>query len=184
MRRCFVIWLLIAVLFGASDRSHAAEGFVLDPDAFENGRAVAVGASVASTETACFRCHGMEGQGDAAAVFPRLSNQPPEYLYAALRDYASGLRNNPVMTPIARMLDDAQMRHVSVFYARQSAEPRGRSDKVQDIRLPQRVRLSRRWAMPSVRCRAASIVMAPKDEALRRPIPLSPVNTKNTSRRS
>lgn len=137
MRQCIVICISIVVLFAAPGRSKAVDP-ASDPDAFEKGRAVAVGANVGATESACFRCHGMEGQGDAAAVFPRLSSQPAEYLYNALKDYASGVRNNAVMTPIARMLNDAQMKHVAVFYARQRAEPQVRSDKVQDIQLLQR----------------------------------------------
>lgn len=70
---------------------------------------------------ACFQCHGMDGKGDAAAIFPRLSDQVYKYLYDSLKDYASGIRQNPVMTPIAKALTDQQMRDVSAYYAAQKS---------------------------------------------------------------
>ena len=101
----------------------------------EAGRAVAVGAFAVqpTTETngltpsqaACVQCHGVDGKGDRAAVFPRLSDQVYGYLYESLRHYASGARQNAVMTPIAKALTDQQMRDVSAFYAgqRQATQP-------------------------------------------------------------
>lgn len=95
----------------------------------EHGRAVVVGASATRaveganrmqpSDVACFRCHGMDGRGDEAAVFPRLTDQVYKYLYDSLKDYASGARQNPVMTPIAQSLNDRQMRDVSAYYAAQ-----------------------------------------------------------------
>lgn len=88
------------------------------------GRAVAVGANL-SPAVACFRCHGVDGKGDPAAAFPRLSQQAYSYLYDSLKDYASGSRKNAVMTPIAKVLTDAQMRDVSAYYAAQAGLDEG-----------------------------------------------------------
>lgn len=101
------------------------------------GRAVVVGAYAAppgqpsgpaSNELkppggACFQCHGMNGQGDRAAVFPRLADQTYKYLYDSMKDYASGIRQSSIMGPIAKALTDEQMRNVSAYYAAQKSVP-------------------------------------------------------------
>ncbi|MBJ6127011.1 c-type cytochrome [Microvirga splendida] len=103
----------------------------------ERGRAVVVGAfaaqpgqgnnAVTPPAGACFQCHGMDGKGDAAAAFPRLTDQVYKYLYDSLQDYASGARQSPIMTPIAKALSDQQMRDVSAYYAAQKDAPYGPS---------------------------------------------------------
>jgi cytochrome c553 len=67
----------------------------------------------------------MDGRGDAAAAFPRLTDQLYKYLYDSMKDYASGARDNPIMSPIARALTDQQMRDVSAYYAQQKNAPYG-----------------------------------------------------------
>jgi cytochrome c553 len=70
----------------------------------------------------CFQCHEVQGQGKAAANFPRLTGQTYRYLYYSLRNFASGARVNPVMQPIAQALTDDDMRDVSAYYAALSIE--------------------------------------------------------------
>ena len=55
------------------------------------GRAVVVGGEEASV-TPCFMCHGLDGVGDSAGAFPRLTGQAAFYMYKQLVDYASGAR--------------------------------------------------------------------------------------------
>ncbi len=74
---------------------------------------------------ACAGCHGERGEGRAGAGMPRLAGQPAGYLAAQLVAYADGRREHPVMSPIARALDDAQRRAVSGHYARLPVEARG-----------------------------------------------------------
>jgi cytochrome c553 len=83
----------------------------------ERGKAVVVGAPGLAPEQACISCHGIEGQGDPAAAFPRLAGQAQDYLLRALADYASGRRTNPIMTPIASALSEGQRRDVTAYYA-------------------------------------------------------------------
>jgi cytochrome c553 len=64
---------------------------------------------------------GMSGVGDASGAFPRLTGQAAWYLYKQLKDYASGARENAVMSPIARSLSDVQMQSVAAYYADQTA---------------------------------------------------------------
>ena len=90
-----------------------------EPD-LERGRAVVMGAAMTtSPRSACHTCHGMHGAGDSSGAFPRLSGQAPWYLYKQLKDYASGARQNEVMSPIATTLSDQQMEDVAAYYAAQ-----------------------------------------------------------------
>jgi cytochrome c553 len=82
----------------------------------EAGRAVVVGGEGAAN-TPCFLCHGLDGVGDSAGAFPRLTGQAAFYLYKQLADYASGARPNDVMGPIARELSESQMADVALYYS-------------------------------------------------------------------
>ena len=65
---------------------------------------------------ACVSCHGAKGEGMAAAGFPRLAGLHPDYLLAQLDNFASGLRQNPVMAPIARQLTAAERKAVAGYF--------------------------------------------------------------------
>jgi cytochrome c553 len=65
----------------------------------------------------CGRCHGVAGHGRGNAAFPKLAGQKPDYLYRALRAYASSQRNSGIMEPIAAGLDEAQWRTLADYYA-------------------------------------------------------------------
>lgn len=78
------------------------------------GRAVVVGGTEA---TACFQCHGLDGVGDAAGAFPRLTGQAAFYMYKQLIDYASGARPDDIMGPIARAMTEPQMADVAFYYS-------------------------------------------------------------------
>ena len=117
--------------------ARAQVGTAADPRLFdgrgtdiERGRAIAVGKfTIGHTPEpqvgACFRCHGLDGRGDGAAAFPRLTDQVYKYLYDSLKNYASGVRQSPIMEPIAKALTDQQMRDVSAYYAAQKDAPHG-----------------------------------------------------------
>jgi cytochrome c553 len=118
MKAVFAAWLLLtAGPAVAQPSAHQA-----DP---ARGRGVALGvATTPSPRSACFTCHSLDGAGDSAGAFPRLSGQSAWYLYKQLKDYASGARANPVMSPIAALLTDAEMQDVAAYYASQQAPPR------------------------------------------------------------
>jgi cytochrome c553 len=104
-----------------------------EPD-LERGRAVAMGAgTTTNSRSACHTCHGMHGAGDSSGAFPRLSGQAAWYLYKQLKDYASGERQNDVMSPVAKALTDQQMEDVAAFYAAQQVPaeaPRAEPDSL------------------------------------------------------
>jgi cytochrome c553 len=85
------------------------------PD-LDAGRAVVVGGEDASI-TPCFMCHGLDGVGDSAGAFPRLTGQAAFYMYKQLIDYASNARPHEVMTPIAREMTEPQMANVAFYYS-------------------------------------------------------------------
>jgi cytochrome c553 len=56
----------------------------------------------------CASCHGAHGEGAPASQAPRLAGQAAEYLKKQLDDYASGTRENPIMSNFAKPLNEAQ----------------------------------------------------------------------------
>ncbi|WP_339650508.1 c-type cytochrome [Halopseudomonas pelagia] len=66
---------------------------------------------------ACVTCHGADGEGLAAAGFPRLSGLSAEYMKKQLADFASGKRANPIMQPIAAALSAEESQAVSAMLA-------------------------------------------------------------------
>jgi cytochrome c553 len=127
---CFVSPLLFSFA-EAQQGSTTDVGQIYPQDAdIEAGRAIVVGAynfgqTPQPQRGNCFQCHGMNGKGDQAAAFPRLTDQSYKYLYESLKNYASGVRNNPIMSPIAKALADQQMRDVAAYYAVQTDAPYG-----------------------------------------------------------
>jgi cytochrome c553 len=67
----------------------------------------------------CYQCHQVDGEGSAGANFPRLAQQSFSYLVRSLEDYASGIRKNETMEPIARALTSAAIRDVAAYYSSQ-----------------------------------------------------------------
>ncbi|WP_296816286.1 c-type cytochrome [Brevundimonas sp.] len=87
------------------------------PDPFtRTGEMVALSGGDGGAANACVVCHGVDGAGDGAGT-PRLAGLDQGYLLKQLHDYADGRRPDPVMGPVARALDDRQMRLVSEWYA-------------------------------------------------------------------
>ncbi len=91
-----------------------------------NGQLIAVGGREGQVQTACFRCHGIDGAGDSSGAFPRLTGQFTEYTLKQMRDYANGSRPNDIMTPIAQALSEQDWLDVSAFYAQLEAPDLGR----------------------------------------------------------
>jgi cytochrome c553 len=68
----------------------------------------------------CSGCHGIDGLRNAyPEVFriPKIGNQHPEYIIAALQAYRSGERSHPTMRAIASALTDQAMADLAAFYA-------------------------------------------------------------------
>jgi cytochrome c553 len=82
------------------------------------GRGAVIAAQgVASGVPACAQCHAYNGASDGSGAFPRIAGQSAFYLAKELRDYASRIRTNAVMTPIAKALSSDDIADVTAYYA-------------------------------------------------------------------
>jgi cytochrome c553 len=85
---------------------------------------------------ACARCHGFDGASDGSGAFPRLDGQSAHYLAQQLRHFASGARQNALMQPIAKGLNDDEIDAVAQYFASLHAvpfPPRPVSEQVRDL---------------------------------------------------
>ena len=85
------------------------------PDPYSAG-SVQAGATRAAV---CFACHGPNGNS-IAPTFPRLAGQNAVYIAEQLHLFRSGVRQNPVMDPMAQTLSDQDIDNVAVFFAAQT----------------------------------------------------------------
>ena len=68
----------------------------------------------------CVACHGTHGEGAASGV-PRLAGQNADYMSHALAMFKDGTRASAIMQPIARTLDEAQIRRLADYFSKQDA---------------------------------------------------------------
>ena len=91
----------------------AASPAPLDP--FATGKA----ASGEAKAALCSACHGPNGNS-ANPVWPRLAGQSAVYVAEQLRLFRSGVRDNPVMKPLAAALSDQDINDLAVYYQAQT----------------------------------------------------------------
>lgn len=68
---------------------------------------------------ACSACHGLGGEGNREAGYPVLAGLPASYLAYQLESFKQGMRNNPVMAPIAKAMSAQEMNDAAAWYASQ-----------------------------------------------------------------
>lgn len=68
----------------------------------------------------CEGCHGDKGHSKFQA-YPNLAGLPAEYLATQLRNFASGQRYNPTMSPLAMTLSAHDIETMSAYFASQTA---------------------------------------------------------------
>lgn len=77
----------------------------------------------------CAGCHGAAGVSPTP-LFPSLGGQRATYIYKQLKDYKDGKRaDNPMMSGLAKPLDDREMADLAAFYAAQPLPFGAQSDK-------------------------------------------------------
>ena len=83
------------------------------------GNAVAGGDAAKGKEKAaiCSACHGADGNTPLSPEYPKLASQPADYLEKALRDYKSGKRKNPLMSPQAQNLSKPDMKDLAAYFS-------------------------------------------------------------------
>jgi cytochrome c553 len=96
----------------------AAAGAPPDMDApFTQGNA----ANGASKAAVCASCHGPNGNS-VNPEWPRLAGQSAVYIAEQLRLFRAGVRNNPVMKPLAATLTDQDIDDLAVYYEGQTPQ--------------------------------------------------------------
>jgi cytochrome c553 len=80
--------------------------------------AVIAAQGTATGAAACAQCHAFNGVSDSSGAFPRIAAQSVYYLAAQLHDFASGIRVNAIMSPIAKALSPDDIADVSAYYSR------------------------------------------------------------------
>ncbi|NOQ36913.1 MAG: c-type cytochrome [Methylococcaceae bacterium] len=68
---------------------------------------------------ACAGCHGADGNS-AVSTFPKLAGQHASYLVKELQALKAGIRDAPMMAPLAMGLSDDAMSDLAAFYASQT----------------------------------------------------------------
>jgi cytochrome c553 len=68
------------------------------------------------SEASCAACHGHNGIG-IIPLYPNLAGQKREYLVAQLQAFRDGSRKNPIMSPMAVHLSDADIENVAAYLA-------------------------------------------------------------------
>ncbi len=71
----------------------------------------------------CARCHGADGNATIVGT-PSLAGQPAWFTHWTLFKFRDGRRTDPVMSPFAAGLTDADMADLSAYYAAQAPRPR------------------------------------------------------------
>ena len=81
----------------------------------------ALGKAKAANCAACHSAGGLYGSGapgvSGIPTWPNLAGQNAEYLAGTLKSYQDGSRTHPVMTSVAKTLSDADIDHLSAYYA-------------------------------------------------------------------
>ena len=95
-----------------------ASGYQADP----NHGAIIVAQGTAAGAPACAQCHAFTGSSDSSGAFPRVAGQSAFYLRRQLHDFASGVRSNAIMSPIARALSSEDVVDVAAYYAKSEAQ--------------------------------------------------------------
>jgi cytochrome c553 len=87
-----------------------------------------LGKGEASFGAVCAACHGPDGNS-VMPIYPKLSQQHPEYLLKQLQEFKATKRANPIMLGFATMLSDEDMKNISYWVASKASKPGAAKDK-------------------------------------------------------
>lgn len=73
----------------------------------------------ANKAAVCLACHGVNGNS-SNPEWPSLAGQPAVYTAEQLALFRAGVRNNPIMMPLAQPLSDDDIADLAVYYAAQT----------------------------------------------------------------
>ena len=128
-RRDDEVWAVVAFLVALPELTPAAYRRLVHGEGEAASQAAQVrspappGDAPAGVNDRCGRCHGHDGNGRGAGVFPRLAGQRTAYLRASLEAFSNGHRVSGIMLPIASSLTDASRREMAEYYAGLAPRP-------------------------------------------------------------
>ncbi len=64
----------------------------------------------------CFSCHGSNGIS-TSGLWPNLAGQKAPYLVKQMKDFKSGARKDPMMSPMAMSLSDEQITAIAEYFS-------------------------------------------------------------------
>jgi cytochrome c553 len=105
-----IVAYLFAVTLLATMTAHASES----AQSIGNGDPVAGKAK----STLCQSCHGELGLS-IEGVIPNLAGQYPEYIAKQIRNFQTGVRNNPIMNTMAKTINDYDLADIAAYFASQ-----------------------------------------------------------------
>jgi cytochrome c553 len=87
-----------------------------------------LGKGEASFGAVCAACHGPDGNS-VMPIYPKLSQQHPEYLVKQLQEFKATKRANPIMLGFATMLSDEDMKNIAYWITTKASKPGAAKDK-------------------------------------------------------
>jgi len=75
-----------------------------------------------TVNTVCAACHAPDGNS-VITLNPKLAGQHPEYLEKQLTEFKSGKRANAVMSGMASMLSEEEMKDLAAYFAAKKLNP-------------------------------------------------------------
>lgn len=82
-----------------------------------NAPAQAQDAGIEGKAQACTICHGANGVPLDPKTMPVISGQQSYYIFKQLVNYRNGMREHPIMTPLAKGLQQSDLRPLADYFA-------------------------------------------------------------------
>lgn len=135
MNRAFfpVVTSFFVAVLAFSSVAHAADVPKIQPAGPAKadpakGEALYTNGDAARNITACVSCHGAAGASTISAN-PKLGGQHAAYIHKQLTNFQGADRNNPIMSPLAKLLTDDEMKNIAAYLDAQPAKPGAAKDK-------------------------------------------------------
>ncbi len=65
----------------------------------------------------CAGCHGVDGNGGADLLWPKLAGQDANYIAKQLADFKSGARKDPIMSGMAAPFSSTDMQNLGAYFS-------------------------------------------------------------------
>ncbi|MCU7906218.1 MAG: cytochrome c4 [Candidatus Thiodiazotropha sp. (ex Epidulcina cf. delphinae)] len=70
----------------------------------------------------CAGCHGADGNSPLNPAWPKLAGQHPQYIEKQIRNFKTGDRSDPMMSPMAMPLSDQDIADLAAYFSRQALQ--------------------------------------------------------------